>query len=222
MKVSSFRNSSPSRRVLGFTLIELLVVITIIAILVGVIFAAGPAVMRNAKKASTRTDMKSLQVAIGEYYTEYNRYPVPRETTEDLFFGDGGESTEELMNVLLAEPAGWNADHLLNPKEIVFFEPRLAKGAAKRSGLADDGKYYDVFGNEYRILVDSDYNEIIDHAEVEKFDYTNPGTNEGAAVDGKFEYLGGVVIQSLGQDGEHGKNGNAIYKGSDDTASWLR
>lgn len=202
-------------------MIELLVVITIIAILMGVIFAAGPAIMRNAKKASTRTDMKSMQMAIGEYYTEYNRYPVPRDTTDDLFFGEDGESTEELMNVLLAEPAGWNADHGLNPREIVFFEPRLAKGTTPRGGLAEDGKYYDSYGNEYRLIVDANYDELIEHPEVDSFDYIDPATGQGKAVDGKFEYLGGVVIQSLGQDGEHGKNGNQIYRGSDDTASWL-
>jgi prepilin-type N-terminal cleavage/methylation domain-containing protein len=217
---ASFSSSLSRRRPGGFTLIELLVVITIIAILVGMVFAAGPALMRNAKKTSTRTDMKNLEIAINDYYTEYNRYPVPTDQTGDMFLGEGGGSTSDLMNVLLAEPEGWNADNKLNPKKKSFFKPRIAKGGSgpPRAGLADDGKYYDSYGGEYRILIDADYDEIIDADEVDEFDYTD----KPAAESGKFEYMGGVMIQSLGSDKEHGKKGNKVYRGSDDSATWLQ
>jgi prepilin-type N-terminal cleavage/methylation domain-containing protein len=218
--ISSFSSHLSHRRAGGFTLIELLVVITIIAILVGMVFAAGPALMRNARKASTKTDMKNLEIAISDYYTEYNRYPIPTEVTVDVFIGEGGESTSDLMNVLLAEPAGWNADNKMNVKKKVFFKPRVAKEGSgpARAGLAEDGKYYDSYGSEYRILIDANYDDIIEAAEVEEFDYTDRPTAEA----GRFENIGGVLIQSRGTDKEHGKKGNKVFRGSDDSASWLQ
>jgi prepilin-type N-terminal cleavage/methylation domain-containing protein len=218
---TSFSAHLSRRRAGGFTLIELLVVITIIAILVGMVFATGPVIMRNARKASTRTDMKNLEIAINDYYTEYGRYPVPADQVDDLFIGESGASTEDLMNVLLAEPVGWNTSHRLNIKKKIFFTPRIANESSgtPRAGLAEDGKYYDSSGNEYRILIDANYDEIIEGSQVDEFDYTDrPATNEET---GRFEHLAGVMIQSYGRDKEHGKKGSKVYRGSDDSATWL-
>ena len=68
-----------------------------IGILASILFAAGPAIMRTAKKNSTRSDMKALEIAINDFYTEYGRYPVPSATKTDLFIGgEDGTSTAEL------------------------------------------------------------------------------------------------------------------------------
>lgn len=48
----------------------------------------------------------------------------------------------------------------MNPRGIMFFEPKVTKN--KKGGL-DGGKYYDPWGTEYQITLDTSYdNKITD------------------------------------------------------------
>lgn len=210
-----------SRNASGFTLLELLVVIVIISILAGMIFAAGPAIMRAARKASTKSDIKQLVIAINSFYGEYGRYPVdPGMQGSDVYIGGtNGTPNGNLMAVLLADPTGWNAGNRLNPKRIVFLNPNTARGSesSPRNGLGRDGNYYDMWGQQYQIIIDTDYDDIIRAQENKKFDFVDMGVTDGGA----FRNIGGVLILSYGEDGLMGKKGDKKYKGSDDVASWL-
>ena len=70
---------SPNRRQSicprGYSLIELLVVITIIAILATLAFSATRAILAQAYKVETKTQLAALEVAVQSYFTEYNRLP---------------------------------------------------------------------------------------------------------------------------------------------------
>ncbi len=61
----------------GFTLIELLVVVAIVGILISLAFPVLSRVQHSAKVSAARMDIKSIEVAIGQYYSEYRRLPIP-------------------------------------------------------------------------------------------------------------------------------------------------
>jgi prepilin-type N-terminal cleavage/methylation domain-containing protein len=69
-------------KIRGFTLVELLIVIAIIAILSALImanFAASRAKARDAKRIS---DIAQLQLALEQYFSKHNIYPI---TTDDFY-----------------------------------------------------------------------------------------------------------------------------------------
>ncbi len=220
MKMSSALRSRRDAR--AFTLLELLVVMLIVAILAGVIFAAGPGILRAARKTATKNEIQQLRIAIAEYYNEYGRYPVEEDMQgRDVMVGEGGSAnTGDLMYVLLAEDAGWNSGHRLNPKRIVFLtnvKEARGSGESPRGGIAEDGRYFDIWGNEFRILLDTDYNDEIDASENEMFDYEDMEVTDA----GVFRNLGGILILSYGEDKEMGRKGNGNYRGSDDVCSFF-
>src|SRR3990167_8315542 len=61
----------------GFTLIELLVVIAILGILATIAFALlnPAAILGQGKDAKRRSDLKQIQNALQQYYTDYKCYP---------------------------------------------------------------------------------------------------------------------------------------------------
>ncbi|MEI6972301.1 MAG: type II secretion system protein [bacterium] len=59
----------------GFTLIELLIVTIVIAILAGLVFMAGGAVRRMAKKTQAKVELQSLASALEAYYSDYRTWP---------------------------------------------------------------------------------------------------------------------------------------------------
>ncbi len=224
---------------------------TIIGVLAGMVFAVGPGVLRSMQKVSVRGEMQVLELAILDYYTEYGRYPVDVGVVEiamreapaggdgvalvdnmhgiDIVIGGEGARghTDELMNVLLAEPKGWNKENLMNPKKIAFLSPRPAKEtpSGPRNGLGKDGKLYDRWGNEYRIFLDTNYDEKLSGPSVSNFDYVDYPIKDS---DGSFNLK--LMILSVGEDGELGDKKKAMknpqeteraYDGSDDVALWL-
>ncbi|HYF36785.1 MAG TPA: prepilin-type N-terminal cleavage/methylation domain-containing protein, partial [Prosthecobacter sp.] len=60
----------------GFTLIELLVVVVIIAILVSLSVPVYNLVLHRANVTKTKATMHAVTAAIGQYQTEYNRFPM--------------------------------------------------------------------------------------------------------------------------------------------------
>lgn len=88
---AAFRLSTPdSRLARGFTLIELLVVISIIVVLGTMITMAVRSVRQRALIAKARTNISSLQVALGAYNQLTGVYPkkpgsAPQDAPEVLF-----------------------------------------------------------------------------------------------------------------------------------------
>lgn len=67
----------------GFTLIELLVVIAIIGILASTTLVGLNVATRNARDARRKSDLSSLQTALGLYYSENQAYPSTNTNSAD-------------------------------------------------------------------------------------------------------------------------------------------
>ena len=120
----------------AFTLIELLVVIAIIAILAGLAFPAVQGAMGSAKKAQARNDVNQLAAAVKAFQLEYGRLPATKD--------DAAEVVKALIG----------SNTTVNPRNIVFFEPKTAKGGKKGW---DGANYLDPWGSPYKVLLDLNY-----------------------------------------------------------------
>ena len=163
---SSGSGFSPTRHGSAFTLIELLVVIAIIAILAGLAFPAVQGAMGSAKKAQARNDVNQLASAVKAFQLEYGRHPGTASTD--------GPAPADFMAIL-------TSTNSQNPRGIVFFEPKMAKGG--KGGL-DGTTYKDPWGAAYEITLDSNYDNKIK-------------TDVGA---GNQTYFTTVIVQSAGPD----------------------
>jgi prepilin-type N-terminal cleavage/methylation domain-containing protein len=136
----------------GFTLIELLVVIVILAILI----TLGSKGLRNArisaKKAQARIEMKSIETAIKAYVNKYGELPAEHGKTVGVDLRDEPSSivSEGIISILTKAD---DMDAEYNPAEMVFLEPQ---------GDGSDGRFLDPWGYQYRIALDTDYDDRVD------------------------------------------------------------
>jgi prepilin-type N-terminal cleavage/methylation domain-containing protein len=135
------------RKHAAFTLIELLVVIAIIAILAGLAFPAVQGALGSGKKAQARNDVSQLAAAVKAFQLEYGRLPTLAPPGSDQTNADNAGVISALI--------GSNS---LNPRGIVFFEPKIAKGG--KAGM-DGGVYKDPWGNPYTFMLDNSFDNRI-------------------------------------------------------------
>lgn len=226
----------------GFTLIELLVVIAIIAVLMGLLFPVVSSVQDRAKKTQAASDCAQIVTAVKAYFAEYGKYPVSDLKQGDpggigTVLGDptadglqGKYKNGLVMDVLRAISkrrsysldGNWNDTpaHGLNPKQVVYFEGRPAKDATKpKNGFAISGAlegcYFDGWGNQYMIFLDTSYKNALDFFAI----YSDQPDKYKGDPEEKWIRLG-VGAASLGPDGRVGKAGNKKLVDSDDVASW--
>lgn len=131
----------------AFSLIELLVVIAIIITLAGLGFAGLQGALESGKKAQARNDVAQLAAAVKAFQLEYGRLPIEASGSSDQLNADNA--------AVLTALTGSNN---LNPRGVVFFEPKQAKGG--KGGL-DGGIYKDPWGNAYTIMLDTSYDNKI-------------------------------------------------------------
>jgi len=154
----------------GFTLIELLVVISIIAILASMSFAGITSAVLQAHKLRAKNDMVQIKSAIQSYYAEYGRYPTGGDTTgKDMVFGYGGDmDNSAIISMLRHRVSDDGLDpNNENPRELPFIEPKVVQGAGatvKGAVDSDDGNWYDPWGEQYIIFIDSNYDGDISNA----------------------------------------------------------
>lgn len=174
----------------GFTLIELLVVITILGILMSLGVSGASAIRNQAKNAQARNDCAGLSTAIKAFYSDYSRYPTARRDDVVLEPGTTPEGNSEVIGALTA------TDATLNPRQVMYYENKMAKksksGSGYTGGLAE-GALFDPWGSTYGILMDGNYDGKLEYS--------------GAALKLPEEaksVSGGVGVFSLGNDKEKG------------------
>ena len=198
----------------------MLVVISIVVILGALAFPVFSGVMDRAKKTQAKNDLVQLVTAVNAYYTEYGKYPLPgaaAKSPDDYWITDSNIAS--LLDVLRATGMGWDSSsgENLNPRRIAFLQPAVAKDPAKpRGGISASGphagKYFDPWGNTYRLRIDWDYDNRL----------VNP-YSEGA---GGTPLSAGVIAFSIGKDAASGADSNtgkysvARTNGQDDVISW--
>lgn len=177
----------------------------------------------QARKAEAKTAVAGITAALKAYYTEYGKYPLDdldeRSGKSDILFGvTEGFSNARLFNLLRYNTSSPETAKY-NPRGIVFFDGRTVSDPAQpRSGFIPDsanaanaGAFFDPWGNEYRIAIDANYDNIISNLPYTDFQNANA------------PHLG-VAVFSLGKDGRPGKNGDNTFKTgsdqSDDIISW--
>lgn len=159
--------STPQPR--GFTLIELLVVVAIIAILASFSVPVINRVMERARATEARAMVSDLQIAVTQYYSEYNRLPAPTSNDDTQY---NTISNNDLVAVLLGENRSIGSIQNANPRRTAFIEPKYAKnvGASGQStwagGLVEvegNPQLVDPWGNAYQIKLDTNYDNLIDN-----------------------------------------------------------
>ncbi len=212
----------------AFTLIELLVVISVIAILMALLFPALNSVREQMRREQAHNDVLSIVNAVKNYQTEYGKLPrvTPASANApdgDVLVGDADAKAaidnSALMDTLRAIARGLNERHALNPRQIIFLEGKIARAArAPRAGFADNaesekrGCFYDPWGKQYCVVMDTDYGNSIDVA-AQYSDFS--GESAPRVTVGAF---------AMGKDGTLGTKGDGKFrKGdaiSDDVLSW--
>jgi type II secretory pathway pseudopilin PulG len=208
----------------AFTLVEMVVVILIIATLAALLMGAATSVFDRARRTQAKNDVIQIVTAVNAFYTEYGKYPVPSGTTTDAFFGSGAAPAgcTPIGNNDLLFNALRGLDNTTNPRAIVFLSPGGAKNSIPpKGGIATDNRYYDPWGSQYAVAMDSDYNNQIGTA--------NPYSDADA---GTSPLRFGVIAYSFGKNGALG-GGAAVnssfspesgvagqFKGSSDILSW--
>ena len=218
----------------AFTLIEMIVVMLIIATLTALFMGAATSVFDRARRTQAKNDVIQITTAVNAFYTEYGRYPVVSTITTDAFYGTlptgvplpsgctNAGTNNVLLNVLRNITTDPNAV-ALNPRQIVFLSPGGAKNTVPpRGGIAAaDNCYYDPWGSQYAVLIDSNYDNTL----------TNPYSDtDGSAGTTPIRF--GAVAYSYGKNGRPGggaavsssftpESGTAgTFKGSSDILSW--
>ena len=134
----------------GFTLVELLVTIAIIAILAGILLPAVIGAFKKASEAQARSEVKSIETAVKAYLNEYSRFPEGSGQADNQWiYGQGSRDNRDLMAVL----RGINTT--LNPRRIVFLE-------IQENSLSSNGDFLDPWDNQYRIALDTSFNNILE------------------------------------------------------------
>jgi prepilin-type N-terminal cleavage/methylation domain-containing protein len=159
----------------GFTLIEMLIVIAIVLMLAALLLPAVAMVRKHAKVAAARTEVKQIEAAWRQYYSEYEKWPPMLTYTSDFVRIQGA------VGALLTRG---EADAANNPRRLRFLEfKRLNASGSPVTPWADtdltDAEMDDAAGKDrfYYSMFDMDYNNIIPGSPSTPVSVESPLTN---------------------------------------------
>ena len=135
----------------GFTLLELLVVIVILGILITLGGRGVRSARISAKKAQARVEMSAIETAIKAYRNKYGRLPAEVNAPFDIDLG-GDQTHLSSQSVISILTAGDNMLIEKNQARIIFLDPQ---------GNQTDGTFLDPWGYQYRIALDTDYDDNV-------------------------------------------------------------
>jgi type II secretory pathway pseudopilin PulG len=202
-----------SRRSGGLTVVEVTVVVAVVVVLVALLFPHLSSPRDNPQRQKANTVLRGAVNAINNYRQDYGCFPAvgkPRTTKEKfIFVGDVRAgctaSNAGLMDTLRAIPRGPNAGHVLNWRQVKYYEGHKATDPKNpREGFADgsefpsavQGQLFDPWGAQYCFVIETDDDQVLDLSTIYA-DMTGP-MNEV-----RFP----VVGFSLGKDGKLGGEG---------------
>jgi hypothetical protein len=205
-----------------------------VAGLMGLLFPTTSERRRAVRRAEASITGRNIVHALKLYHDEYGHFPEIGKPRPDgkvvIGVGDPACKLSEapnsvLFDVLRAVSRGPNANHALNPKQLIFIAGRRAEDPKHpRSGFADgpmfsakdQGCYFDPWSRQYCIVFTTDGSGTLDLGVVYS-DLTGP----------EQLHRNPVAAFSLGQDGLLGGKG---YEGKfrkpsspdapDDIVSW--
>ena len=176
-----------------FSLVELLTVIVIMLVLIGLALGAYATVTNKVRIAKTKARMKSIEVAISSYRTQYNILPFTAQAGTADNFVVTDTSTPSIAN-LLDTLSGRNT--ILNPRGISFIE------------LDADGTFRDSWSEGtltgFTVVLDLDYDSLL-------FD---------TQVAGEGDLQKEFVVWSKGRDGQDDIANDGEEVNKDNVKSW--
>ena len=202
----------------------------------GLLFPAITIAKNSANRARSGTDVANIVTAVKAYNAEYGKFPAleaaapadPKDGPKDAKCGDtvAGMKLDNntLFYTLRAIAKGdvntTPSEHAMNPRKVNFFDGRAASdpdqprgGFADKLGVKHEGCFFDPWGKQYNIVIDTNYDNVIDLEEKYK-DFENPNeprVQVGAFSMGKDNILGDKKLPNSYRNGQ---------TASDDVVSW--
>ena len=201
-----------SRQQSGFTLVELLVVMGIIAILAGVLFAAGGAALRAAERAKAAQIANALQTSVLNYYTEYNVYPLPANTptTGDYMISDGDTANWPiLVDALCGNINPYNSSSvtpttIANARNITFLNLKAGDLISATDPAPKNPLPAIPANNSFNLVMDANYDNIVGDGTIGGSssstagtpmpDFVNSSIGNIKAIAGNAGTSGGVAV----------------------------
>jgi prepilin-type N-terminal cleavage/methylation domain-containing protein len=225
----------------GFTLVELLVVIAIILVLTTLIVAGVKRAMLGAQKTQTMNLMRSVNIGLTAFHTEYSKPPLPDQVIAagtDIVLGERGGGYSNAYIVAVLEGLGpddtavrfnfaggeWQVNAVNKKLEAYFTFPRVQEkknGAYDRRGDASELELFDAWGNTLMIALNVPPFQTDSQQGVrDRLCYTNTLADYSDTAPREENH----VIWSYGKDGAKGnasdQGGSPSFRGSDDVISW--
>jgi len=176
----------------GFTLIELLVVVSIIAVIMSLLLVSLQLVRQKGNETATRSLMDSLQVAIGQYYTDWGGVNPP------AFMSTGTPSTNEGAEML------YLALNSRTGRSTRYYGSAIQQDKVSDTDDDKNLEYVDSWGDCLVYFDSPNYAKSCPYITSDKMQFT--ATPQKDPKTGRFYKIGSFMLWSIGKDAVN-KNG---------------